>query len=233
MIAGQAPPTIHHTDHEDDGKDEIDATGLVGAGGAGASFDDLSIDLFFESIDGYAQDNAGSGAIVLDEYGIFPGTGVTQDSRAQINKQNDYLVPRFHWGKNSKLKTRFGVSSATSVTCDFWAIVGNKGTAKHLGFKITGGKLYGTVGNGSAETTVELETLGTGTYNENRAIKFVYTAGSKCEFYIDGVLIGEITTGLPSGIEYSPYILFVELSNPGVAEFKNANLAQWSYFQEA
>jgi len=43
MIAGSAPPKIHHTGHETGGDDEIDCTGLAGAGGVTLPFDDINI----------------------------------------------------------------------------------------------------------------------------------------------------------------------------------------------
>lgn len=233
MIAGSAPPSVHKTQHQAGGSDEIDCTGLVGAGGGGVSLDGLYLQLLFESLDGYKKTLVGDGAVVLDEYGIALSTGFTANSKARLDKQNDKLTCRWNWDKNSKFKSFIGISALTSVVCDAYIQVGNTGNAAHYGFKITGGKLYGTVGSGTAESTLELQTLGTGAYNLNRALRAVLTAGSKVEFYVDEVKLGEISTNLPSGIEYDPFIILLSVENPSVAETKYLKTSHWAYLQEA
>lgn len=233
MIAGSAPPSLHKTQHQNGGSDEIDCTGLVGAGGGGLSFDGLFLSLLFESLDGYKQTKTGSGTIVLNERGIILGTGSTINSLARLSKLNNYLSPRWNWSKNSEFKTYVEIQSETSAVCNALIQVGNFGNNKHYGFKVTGGKLYGTTGSGAAESTVELETLGAGAYDIYRSLKAVLTAGSKVEFYVDDVKRGEISTNLPTEIDGVPYIIHLEITNPDVTQDKWLWVSHFVYSQEA
>jgi len=233
MITGEAAPKDHHADHEDGGSDEVDCTGLEGAGGISFPYGGLLAQFLFTSIDGFYQDNSGTGVITLDDSTLYFTSGLNADSKARLEKSPAYLIPRQNYDKNSELKTQIRFHSYTSATGNFVAVLGYDETYKHIGFKVLAGKLYGTVGNGSAETTVELQTLGAGAYDVTRDLKAVLTAGSKCEFFVDGTKVDEITTGLPTGEVSAATLLVLEASNPGVAEEKRMYLSIWNIWQEA
>lgn len=233
MITGTAPPSKHHLQHEKDGSDEVDATGLAGAGGITIPWPDLYIQLLFESIAGYYQYVTASGTINVDKYGINVNTGGTPNSRTYLEKRPSKLFPQFNWGKSTKLITAAEFSSSTSAVADFWLIIGAKSNAKHVGFKVTAGKLYGTVANGSSESILEIETFGEANYwIEKRLLQATLTT-EKCEFYVDEVLQGQITTNLPTGIDDSPNILLIEANNPDVSEEKSIYLSLWTLWQAA
>lgn len=233
MIAGAAPPLIHHTDHENGGADEVDCTGLAGAGGISLPFDDLFWTTWFESLDGFDQTLSGTGAISLSRSHVELATGATAGSSARLDKYTDYPVPALSWNKAQQLKTKMWLRSNTSNVCDAWIQRGNIGTNKHIGFKVTGGKLYGTIGNGSVETTLELETLGASNYTEERELIAKFSPGAECRFYVDSVDKGAIATNLPGGLAYSDYLAYLKLENPGVAETKFLLISMFQFWQEA
>jgi len=56
MIATSAPPTLHHTNHEKNGIDEIDCTGLTGAGGGGGiSLPTNEYRTYFDTLDAFSK----------------------------------------------------------------------------------------------------------------------------------------------------------------------------------
>lgn len=199
MITGTAAPSAHHTQHENGGSDEIDATGLTGAGGGGIGIADFfSIHHTFESITGYNNNNTGSGSFSATFAGLEFITGTTTNSHARTNKGTPSISKELNFSKDITLNCNAGFLSYTNVTADFIIRLGGNASARGIGFKVVDGVLYGSVGNGSIETTVVLETLGTGSFFKYRTLRAVYTAGVKCEFYVDLSLLGTITTGLPS-----------------------------------
>lgn len=225
MITGTAAPSAHHTQHENGGSDEIDATGLNGVGGGGVSiFDFFTYSSTGEHIQGFNLDLAGTGYANSDYPGIYTGSGATAGSRGKITKGPGWPSPMLTFSKDRILVANATFLSNTSATGTFYLTSGDTGTQKHIGFKIVDGVLKGSVGNGSAETTVDLETLSATNYNKTRDLRAVFTTGVKCEFYSDGVLLGTITTNLPSGVDTTPTLFALSAENPGVAQNKEVNL---------
>lgn len=221
MISTSAPPLAHHAQHENGGSDEIDATGLTGAGGGGIGIADFFIyGSTGEAITGWNQTNIGSGSSSAGYPGLSLQTGTTASSQALITKGPGYAAPMLTFSKDRIFVTNIRFVSPTSVTGTFDICSGGITTQKHIGFKVVDGVLKGSVGNGTTETTVDLQTLGTGTYTVQRDLKAVFTTGVKCEFYVDGVLLGEITTNLPSGVASIPTLVSFNAENPGVTQNK-------------
>jgi len=140
----------------------------------------------------------GSGGIAwVDSLQLF--TGTTADSYAYAYKDVYGELPGLTWDK----KRYLGVLASIDISPgNSWVISGLcpfKGpetTARHIGFKILDGTIYGTVADGAAESTLEIETLvGTAT----RRLECILDPGVECRFYVDGVDKGAITANLPSG----------------------------------
>ena len=92
---------------------------------------------------------------------------------------------------------------------------GAANTYLHIGFKLINDTLYGTVADGTTETTLQLETL---TAAVNRRLECVLTPGTECRFYVDGVDKGAITTNLPTGTLKSFYMLYSTVHNTEAAD---------------
>lgn len=233
MISGSAPPSTHHTQHEHGGADEIDATGLEGAAGLTLPWDDLFCQLLFESIDGFYTYATGSGAISVDSYAIKLITGATADSLAISSKKMIRSTPPWNWSKNSTLISTVAWKFFTSSTGVFWLRAGDEGYYKGYGFKALDGKVYGSVGNDSSETVIDLSDDFIANAFIYKRLKAIHTAGSKVEFYIDGILKGEISTGLPSGAPGVAPLFSARIENPAVAQDKLLQVSQFIIHQEA
>lgn len=218
MIAADAPPILHHTQHENGGTDEIDATGLTGAGGGspplGSPFSYVGT---FESLDGYNQSVSGSATITLDQYGVSLKTGTTANSVATLKKGNTNPNTFLDFDREIALLLEVDISSPTDNLGTIKLICGQKDAGLHIGFTVVNGVLKGSVGNDVSETTVNLETLGAGAYFQRRALRAILTPGVKCEFYKGETLLGSITTGLPSGLTAGTDFIYLYNKNTGTA----------------
>ena len=232
MIASDAPPSLHKTQHQDGGSDEMDVTGLVGAGGLTLPWDDLYFHLLFEGLTGYSQGVIGTGEIVCDANGLSLYSNATAGSYAYLEKYPNYLYPIFNWEKITRFKTRAFFYSKVSATSLYWVVVGGRDTAKHVGFKVVNGVLYGTVADGTTESTLALETLGAGAYTQTRTLEAILTPGSNCEFFVNGVSKGTIATNLPTGTNEAETMIDLYVGNPGVAEGKDLYVGFWSFYQK-
>ena len=229
MIAAAAPPSLHHAQHENGGTDEIDATGLTGAGGSGLTMKDfLSLSGIIESLDGYLVNTAGTGSVVIDNVGAFMSTGTTSSSNARFYRSiQDYLAfPNF--GKDVVFSVLANFDSRTSKNGTFQIFLGESIDFAQIGFEVVDGILYGICAKTSAHTTVALETLGAVAFDTQRFLQAVFTAGSKVEFYVNGVLSGEITTNLPVLADTFTTLLSFQVYNLANAQQKIMIIEFWS-----
>lgn len=228
QIATTAAPSAHHTQHENGGSDEIDVTGLVGAGGGGGGVGALiSYQSNIDSLDGFYTTSTGSGGVTITSAGATVSSGATADSLGRLKKTTQSLGLHANYGLNRSFFADVWFYSATSATGLLRIATASTASKKHIGFKVLNGILYGTVGNGSAETTVLLQTIDTIAFAAERSLLVIFTAGSKCEFFVDGVLLGTITTGLPSGLSTDYELFWALASNPAVAEIKRIGITSY------
>lgn len=229
MISTAAPPLAHHEQHENGGEDEIDVTGLTGAGGSGIALDSLfTFGSTFESLSGYTTTPSGSGATSVDAAGVLMSTGATANSLARCDKSTTYVTIHNNFSRNRVLIAQVRFDCLVSVTGSFEIFTGGRSTTRKIGFRVSAGVLKGAIANGTTESTVDLQTLGVGSYSLQRSLKAVFTSGVKCEFYVDEVLLGTITTNLPSGIGTAMNIFNARAENPGVAEDKYLTVSAYN-----
>jgi len=219
MIEGAAPPLEHIANHLPGGSDQlilstdIDAgeivmwngTKFVGiappTGGIATRYDDT--DIFwatnFESLDGFYNSASLSATVTLSDAMLELNTGTDNNALAYFRKEHTIRLPVGTWNKARKFRVMAQFYSTASSTGINLIATGKSYVSRHIGFCVVDGLLKGSVHNGSSQTTVTLEDWGTGAYLKTDKLEAIFTPGSKAEFYIEGVKIDEITTGLPSG----------------------------------
>ena len=99
---------------------------------------------------------------------------------------------------------------------------------EHVGFMISYADLYGHVANGTRESRLLLERL---TGSPTRTLELDFKPGAECRFYVDKVDKGAITTNLPSGIDYAPYVLMGSIYNT-LAANRTLYLYEFRIYQE-
>jgi len=136
-------------------------------------------------------------------------TGTTVNSYAVIWKDAWGLSGGGSWGK----KRYFGVYvRLETISAQIVHIVTGLAPSldvpnpnPHIGFKLIDNKLYGTVGNGTEESTLLLETLEAGVWRRLECV--LDPEVPECRFFVDGVDKGAITTNLPTGTSYARRML--------------------------
>ncbi len=179
------------------------------------------------------SDTYGSGTIAWNNWGVMLDTGTTLDSYAYVCKDAYGLYANPTWDKKRWLSAlvAFSTVSAQNVhlTMGEAPRTGATNQGWHIGFKLIGADLYGTVGYGGiAESTLLLETL-TGACV--RTLECVLTPGVECRFYVDGVDKGAITTNLPYGTTTAYRMLMAAIHNTEAAS-KQVYILEWRVFQE-
>ena len=214
MIIGEAAPKDHHTDHETGGDDEIDCTGLVGAGGVSLPFDDLHFHTFFENIDGYTSNNYGGGGVTLSAEMISVACAGGNNDRGQISKKLSLKYVPLTWAKDREFRVQAGFYADTNSTQRLQIGTGHIWTGYGFGFKIQDGllKAYSKGAGGTYEETIE--DLGASGYYIDRKLRVKLTAGEKVEFWVDDVLVKTDTTCYPTGTTQADTIFQATANNP-------------------
>lgn len=233
MISGSAPPSNHHTQHEDGGSDEMDLTGLVGAGGEGVPFKDFLVELLVDLAERWYPQHTGTANTTDGIQGLVLYTGVTADSVGNLSKNLLASLSPLSWDKETKFNSYVNLDFKTNNIGDFWLVSGWPGNNVHIGFHVTGGKLYGSMYNSSLHTTTEYIDLGAGAFDVDKRLRWHLTPGVKVEFYINDVKLGELDcSSLTGTTNISNYFVW-EIKNTGTATDKQAYISYLSFWQEA
>lgn len=190
---------------------------------------------FFEGADGWA---GGGATIGIEEAALT--TGASSGDSASVLKSPVYQNI-LTFDKQSRFRSAMTVDESTSI--EFYAGVGDGGkgvsASKHYGFYIENATLYGTVSNGTTQSTVTLLTGLTATYTYFVEARFV--PGQKVVFYVaapsDARAIerGTISTNIPSGsfgmdsggLVVNPFLLFEVITRTTAARHAHASFVEY------
>lgn len=246
MISGAAPPLAHVANHRPPGSDPLvlpaditagqvvgwDGTKFVGvAGGAGIASAYESPGVYynpsFDSGDGIPNNMSagstvdyGTGYLALDVPGVA-------NEYARIYKEFTNYPSTLSWSKAAKFSAHVLMAALTTDKGDFFITIGGRDTERHVGFCIIDGILYGSVGNGAAQTkTAALSDMSGFSFNFASLLAIDFTS-VRCKFYLDNVEVAELTTGLPTGTIYAKILFNLYASNRDQANNLNVNLYQY------
>lgn len=181
----------------------------------------------FESLSGFSSVYVGTGTNTLS------GTGVAMVTSAASNDSNElqkFLLSvtnsDFTWGKDRKMKALIKIVDTANITA---YIVSGLATAtgRHIGFYVNNGNIYGSVANGTTESKTNAVAYSA---NDIILLESKFVSGKKIEFYINGTLIGTITTNLPSGTTSALNILNFYLETTTTAA-KEINITYFDFWQ--
>jgi hypothetical protein len=176
---------------------------------------------------------SGSASVAWSTALVQGSTGTTSGSYVKFVKEGYGLALNTDWGKRRILAA--SASWGTNTNQNIWIVsgyapeTGSTNTTQHIGFKVINNTLYGTVGNGTNESTLLLETYIGGATRRLECI--LDPSVPECRFYVDGVDKGAITTNLPSGGAYAGY-LFSAVVNNTAAENKSLSFRSVRIYQE-
>ena len=233
MIVGEAAPKDHHTDHETGGDDEVDCTGLAGAGGVSLPFDDINLVESVESKNCLYQYTGASGAITDGAGGVSVDSQTTINGYADLYKLLSPFKPALTWPKKRTVVLNVDFSFSDGGNDEFWLVSGERGNNRHIGFKVISQVLYGTCYQ-AAETEVALSGGANPAFAyQEYSLKFVYDGANSVKFYVDGVLRGEITTNIPTGSSDANRLWNVYAKTLTAGWHSNIKISSYSFYQEA
>jgi hypothetical protein len=181
----------------------------------------------FESIDGY--DNSDPDYVTVGYTGVRIQTS-TALNNYQFLQREIYLNPVIDWSRPMKLS--IGVQFVDTTHQNVWLGVGDctaslpNPTIRHIGFKVIDGTIYGTVANGTTETTLNL-----GSVSAMAKTVFAFDFdGSVITFYIDGVNKGTISTNIPTGNSNADVVLSACIKVTLAGAYKTFFLSTWDYW---
>lgn len=195
-------------------------------------WDDLYINTYFESIDGYYKVPAGSGAANIAAGYLALSTGLTASSSYRLEKRLTIPIPLMTWSKRREMRTAAQFYAATSSEGTFWIVTGGYGTGFGFGFKMQDGKLYAHTGDGSDETNELIHDYGASGFFILKRLKCIFTPGSSVQFYVDDVLVATITTTLPTTTDSADFVLTFYIDNGTTILNRVLTVSVYSIWQE-
>lgn len=177
----------------------------------------IKLESFFESLDGWGVYAPGSGTVSMSGDKIILSTGGAAGELAGIIEQYAYPPGVMTWAKKRSFKLKARVDVFSDAASMIYICTGYESANQWgFGFRFTNTMVRGFSKNGGAEQYVNLVTGLTAPYTRDELYEAVFTPGSNIKFYIDGVLRGTLTAGLPTGTTYAE-ILFRMLVYASVA----------------
>lgn len=252
MIAGSAPPLEHSAWHRPPGSDPLvlpadiaDGQAVVwdaaaakfkgaSAGGIGSVYDDPGYPFltFFESLSGYYSASSPASGVSLSNTQLGLITQGGANDWASLYKEPSEFVTPWPWSKKAKFKTEVTFSATASSLPKHDVMIGDTDTGRHFGFVVRDGKLYGSVGNGSAETlTAALEDWGAAGYYKTKKLEAVYNVTS-VDFWVDGVKVATLSSGLPTGTTSARKMIRLYIRGNGSANWHALVLSHWIAWKE-
>ena len=235
MIIGEAAPKEHHTDHEAGGDDEMNCTGLEGAGGTSLPFDDLLYATNFESIDGLWSEVNGGGAINLDYHYVQLTTGGANDDLARLKRYPTCTSTAMTWNNNRSFSTEVILSVDTPANTRIVIGTGDLGSGTGFGFIIDNGRFKTWCQSGHWSSNFEIADWSGGSFWEKKRLKAHKTGASEVKFYVDGSLVHTETEWVPSGdgAGTERLLLKTEVMNSADGSSVNLYMSDYSLWQAA
>ena len=177
---------------------------------------------------------SGSGVVAgYEVWGARLGTGTTADSYATIQLGIGLAGAPFTWDKPRKIRWEVYLETGLSYGHVYfgtgWFELGATAPSsyEHIGFHIVEGALYGTSGDGSAGSEID---LGVTLSPDQYWFEIHFYPGDRAEYYLNGSLLGTKATNLPSGDRYSSILLRASVRNTSannlIANFYDIEVSQ-------
>lgn len=188
---------------------------------------------FFESLDGLAVYKTGSGLVSMDIKKVNFTTGLTSGSIASIREAFEYAPFVLTWAKFRGFKARFRIDVQSDANSDLKVTSGNPSEPdRFFGFQFKNDGIYGVASNGSTKSSVPLEVGKTPGWTVTKLFEANFYPASKAQFFLDGVLKGEIYTNLPTGTTSADELFWIWLVN-SVAKDHLLYISYFKAWQEA
>jgi len=233
MISEDTPPKEHHPQHEKGGSDEVDCTGLEGAGGLTLPWDDAVHVIDFTSLDGLDLYTSGTGYTTLNHNEVQVTADGPNGDGARIKKELLYSYPALTWNKKRSFSVKAAFGSYGSANNQLRIGLGAVGVAIGFGFIVENNILRTYTYNGGLGTPHDIEDWSAGAFNNERDLKVIREAADCLKFYVNGALVHTATTNIPTGSTNAQIILSMQAMNIGIGDLCRLALSSWNFWQGA
>lgn len=151
----------------------------------------------FDSLDKVVQATSGTGSITVNFNLVELATGGTSGSAARVQSPVKHTITSPTWAADRTFATQIQVIDLQALFhVGTGEVLDDDYVRRHVGFKGDGGTLFGSVADGTTESTVELQDLSA---NDRLRLEARWTAGTDAEFFVDGTSQGTVSSNLPTG----------------------------------
>lgn len=187
---------------------------------------------WFDTLDGYYVASSPAGGVTISSTGVTLTTAGGGTDWASLLKDPTNFTTQLSWAKGAKFKTEAVLTATSSSLPILDVCLGERATGRHIGFTVQGGKLYGSVGNGSTELkTAAIEDWGASGFYQQKTLEVIYD-GAKADFYVDGILKDSLATGLPTGTTNAGRMMRAYVSSNGSANYHGIVMSYWKAWKE-
>ena len=233
MIAGEAPPLQHGPQHEKDGNDEIDATGLVGAGGVAFPLRGIWIDDYNADHARWYKAYTGGGELTRSYDTLTLRTTDTNPSTARLHRIRRQSIVPPTWAKKRHLIFQAYFDADDKDTAEFSIQTGYPPSTNSIGFDVSEGKLWTLCRNSGGDAWGDIKTFSDSYIGEDLLLEAIFFPAEKVEFWLNGVLEHTETNRLPSGTTDAEYIFYIKLDNNSTGNNVQLDFSQIQVYQEA
>jgi len=160
---------------------------------------DIRIESLIDASDCFTVTNTGLSVVTEARTGITLTSGIVLNDSSEVRKDFYSNDPLLTWDKNRTVSYDVDFSFSDGNNAEFHIVNGIIGALGHVGFKYDNVQLYGVWRGALGQQSTVLTDGGFPFSYTSYTLKFVFTAATKIEFYVDGTLRGTATTGIPTG----------------------------------
>jgi len=233
MIATTAPPAIHNTNHASGGSDQLDVTGLTGAGGVAFPLRGLWLDDYEADHARWTPAFTGSGALERNEDQLALLTDDTNPSTAKTYLKIKQPIMALSFDKKRHFLIAPYIDCDDRPTALCYMYTGDWGNTNHFGFEIHDSGLYGVASKSGGSSEVLLKTYEDAYIGDDLVLEAILYPGDRCDFYIAGVLEGSVNTNLPTGTDRADIPFFLKVDNQSTANNVAIEFSNVQCYQEA
>lgn len=171
-------------------------------------------DLQFDALDGYYINKAATAQLQFNIGAWYLITGPTLNDWITMMKRDLFPIYQYTWSKKRQLRFRLQSQIDNDATGYYLIGTGNvAGMSNAFGLKFTPTKIIGFSVSVAPGAEIDLITALTPGEQYEHLYEITFYPGNGVYFYVDGVLMGSITTHLPTGSTSADYIVDIEMLN--------------------
>lgn len=232
MISSDAPALDHATQHESGGDDELDVTGLTGAGGVSFPIRGIWLDDYFVDDARWRTSFGGDSALTRSYDKLSFLSSDTNPSEAELELLISQPCTTLTWNKKRHLIFQCYLDCEDRTTAYIWIATGNPSGSNYVAFYVWDGKLWSQNRNSGGTAAQELLTFTGAFIGQDILLEAIHFPGDKIEYWVDGDLLHSETSRVPSGNTDGNYLAHLSVDNQANAYNVQIDFTNIQVYQE-